>query len=248
MSYHLKPAHKNYLAWLPSFNASQLKVLAMFSMLIDHVNKVLIGPYLTGQPGSLAYISSLFDILGRIAFPLFAFFIVEGFFKTHNRLKYLMRLLLFAAISEIPFDLFMSYQLWNPNANNVLWTFIIGFCLIWVSDCLVTAAKTPWRKVGAGIIIAILLVISCLIAMLASTDYEHFGVLIIFAFYLFYNQPWIASVVGLGVLYKEWWAFLGFLAVLSYNGERGQQNKWLAYCFYPAHLLIIGIVRQILGV
>ena len=75
------------------FSGAQLKYIAFLSMLIDHVNKALIYPYLNG--GLLLKISDLFDVLGRIAFPLFAFFIVEGFFKTRSRKKYLLNLLIF---------------------------------------------------------------------------------------------------------------------------------------------------------
>ena len=74
-------------------SGAQLKYIAFLSMLIDHVNKALIYPNLNG--GMLLHISDLFDILGRIAFPLFAFFIVEGYFKTRNRKKYLLNLLIF---------------------------------------------------------------------------------------------------------------------------------------------------------
>ena len=85
-------------------SGAQLKYLAFLSMLIDHVNKALIYPNLNG--GIMLYISNLFDILGRIAFPLFAFFVVEGYFKTKSRTKYLLNLILFGIISEVPFDMF----------------------------------------------------------------------------------------------------------------------------------------------
>ena len=90
---------------LQIFNGAQLKYIAFISMLIDHVNNALITPFLNGK-GFLLHLSNLFSILGRIAFPIFVFFIVEGFFKTSNRKKYLITLLLFGVISEVPFDMF----------------------------------------------------------------------------------------------------------------------------------------------
>ena len=86
-------------------------------MLIDHVNKALIYPNLDGSAG-LQIISDLFDILGRIAFPLFMFLLVEGYFKTRSRWKYLLYLLGFGVISEVPFDLFTTSQVFEPNWNN----------------------------------------------------------------------------------------------------------------------------------
>ena len=80
---------KNSGKWdkLRIFSGAQLKYIAFLSMFMDHVNKALIYPLLSGE-GILQYISDAFEILGRIAFPLFAFFLVEGFFKTGNRKKY----------------------------------------------------------------------------------------------------------------------------------------------------------------
>ena len=95
------------------FSGAQLKYLAFISMLIDHVNNAIVTPMLDGG-GFLLYLSNIFSILGRIAFPIFIFFIVEGFFKTSNRKKYLITLLIFGVISEIPFDMFTSRTFFSP--------------------------------------------------------------------------------------------------------------------------------------
>lgn len=95
------------------FNAAQLKYIAFTSMLIDHVNNSIVTHFLNGK-GALLYISNFLSILGRIAFPIFIFFIVEGFFKTHDRAKYLRNLLVFAVISEVPFDIFTSKVFFDP--------------------------------------------------------------------------------------------------------------------------------------
>ena len=83
--------------WL---SGASLKLIAIISMLLDHTNKALIYPYLTSSDGFLATLSDLFDIIGRIAFPLFCFMLIEGFFKTRSRIKYLRNLLIFGIISE----------------------------------------------------------------------------------------------------------------------------------------------------
>ena len=116
------------------FSGAQLKYIAFLSMLIDHVNKALIYPYLNG--GLLLKISDLFDVLGRIAFPLFAFFIVEGFFKTRSRKKYLLNLLIFGVISEVPFDMFTTRTFFNPRYNNVLFALALSLVTIWIIDTL----------------------------------------------------------------------------------------------------------------
>ena len=115
-------------------SGAQLKYIAFLSMLIDHVNKALIYPNLNG--GLLLKISDLFDVLGRIAFPLFAFFIVEGFFKTRSRKKYLLNLLIFGVISEVPFDMFTTRTFYNPRSNNVLFALALSLVTIWIIDTL----------------------------------------------------------------------------------------------------------------
>lgn len=114
-------------------NGAQLKYIAFISMLIDHVNKAIILPYL--EVGStLSKISTFFDILGRIAFPLFSFFIVEGFFRTHSKKKYLLNLLFFAVISEVPYDMFSSKVFLEFRLNNVLFSLALSLITIWILD------------------------------------------------------------------------------------------------------------------
>ena len=116
-------------------NGAQLKYMAFTSMLIDHVNKAIILPYL--EVGStLSKISTVFDVLGRIAFPLFSFFIVEGFFRTHSRKKYLLNLLFFAVISEVPYDMFSSKVFLEFRLNNVLFSLALSLIFIWILERL----------------------------------------------------------------------------------------------------------------
>ena len=91
-------------------SGAKLKYIAFISMLIDHTNNALITPMLNGK-GALLYISNVFSIIGRIAFPIFMFFLIEGFFKTRSRKKYLASLLIFGLISEVPFDMFVTQYL-----------------------------------------------------------------------------------------------------------------------------------------
>ena len=224
------------------FSGAQLKYIAFLSMLIDHVNKALMYPLLT-ENGFLRYVSDVFDILGRVAFPIFMFFLVEGFFKTGNRFKYLLNLIVFGIISEIPFDLFQSAVLFQPNSNNVMFTLALALVMIWVIDEL----KVPKSYIIPPVLwfpVSIIIVITvCLLSMIWGLDYEYHGILIAYFFYIFRNNPILSIIGGYLSIFKTPWALIGFGLTLTYNGKRGKQNKILNYLFYPVHLLILGLLR-----
>ena len=223
------------------FSGAQLKYIAFLSMLADHVNKALIYPFLSGE-GILQRISDAFDILGRIAFPLFAFFLVEGFFKTGNRKKYLASLLIFGIISEIPFDMALSGVFFELNSNNIMFTLALMLITIWTIDILKekmqNMSKYTWYPVSFVIV-----GIMCIISMVTGLDYEYHAIMIGYLFYIFYNKRVFAIFLGYLAIFKEVWSLLGFSLILTYNGKRGKQNKLFNYCFYPGHLLILGILR-----
>ena len=95
-----------------------LHLLAMALMLYDHLWGTIV-------PGN-----DWLTCVGRIAFPIFAFLIVEGYFHTRNFKKYMVRLLLFAVLSELPFNLAMGSRLFYPLHQNVLWSFLLSLGLI----------------------------------------------------------------------------------------------------------------------
>ena len=224
-----------------------LKLIAIISMLADHVNKALIYPYLESNHGFLAFISDVFDIIGRIAFPLFCFMLVEGYFKTRNRKKYLLNLLLFGVISEVPFDMFTTASFFNMNWNNVMFTLALVLVTVWIIDTL--KEKMQKRPKALWYLVSILIVlVMCIVSMSLSLDYEHHAILIGYFFYLFHDIPVFAIPFGYASMFKEPWALLGFGLTLTYNGERGKQHKMLYYWFYPVHLLILGLLRLYLGI
>lgn len=224
-----------------------LKLIAIISMLIDHVNKALIYPNLSSNDGALTVLSNLFDIIGRIAFPLFCFLLVEGYFKTHSRKKYLFNLLLFGVISEVPFDMFTTASFFNMNWNNVMFTLALVLITIWMIDSLKVKMQNLPKALWYFVSVIILLVM-CIAAMYLSLDYEHHAILIGYFFYLFHDTPILSIPFGYASMYTQPWALLGFGLTLTYNGERGKQNKMLNYWFYPVHLLILGILRLYLGI
>ena len=180
-------------------------------MLIDHVNKSLIYPNLNG--GIMLYISNLFDILGRIAFPLFAFFVVEGYFKTKNRTKYLLNLIIFGIISEVPFDMFTSATFFNPRFNNVMFSLALGLITIWIIDVL----KTKMSRILWYFISLTIVAVMCLVAMFLAVDYDYHAIIIVYLLYVLYNKPVLSVILGYLSIIKELWAFLGFGFILMYN-------------------------------
>ena len=228
-------------------SGAELKLIAIISMLADHVNKALIYPYLESNHGFLAFISDVFDIIGRIAFPLFCFMLVEGYFKTRNRKKYLLNLLLFGVISEVPFDMFTTASFFNMNWNNVMFTLALVLVTVWIIDTL--KEKMQKRSKALWYLVSILIVlVMCIVSMSLSLDYEHHAILIGYFFYLFHDMPVFAIPFGYASMFKEPWALLGFGLTLTYNGERSKQHKMLYYWFYPVHLLILGLLRLYLGI
>lgn len=226
---------------IKGINGAQLKYIAFASMFIDHFNKAIITPFLTGT-GPMVFITTIFDILGRIAFPIFAFMVVEGFFKTKSRWSYLRNLLIFAVISEIPYDMFQSAEFVNTWSQNILWGLALGLFTIMVIDKL----KHYIKKRPLWVFVSLLIVaLSSLGSMLISSDYEYYAIIIMYLYYLFYDKRLLASGLGYLVIIKEIYAILGFATVLLYNGEKGKQNKIFNYLFYPVHLLIFGIIRMV---
>lgn len=225
-------------------SGAQLKYIAFLSMLIDHVNKALIYPNLNG--GALNVVSNIFDILGRIAFPIFIYLLVEGFFKTRSRWRYLMTLLIFGVISEVPFDMFTTGTFIEPNWNNIMFTLALVLVTIWIIDVLrekmETMPKALWYLLSF-LIVAVM----CFAASNMSLDYEYHAVLIGYFFYIFHERQILAIPFSFISMYKEPWALLGFGLTLTYNGKRGRQYKIINYLFYPVHLLILGILRMYLG-
>lgn len=220
-------------------NGAQLKYIAFVSMLIDHTNNALITPMLNGT-GWLLRLSNLLSILGRIAFPIFIFFIVEGFFKTSNRKKYLLTLLVFGVISEVPFDMFTSKTFFSPYWNNMMFTLALCLITVWIVDFL---KEKIGNKVVWYIVSIIVVAVCSAIAMALSLDYDYHAIVLAYLFYIFYDKPVWGSVLGYLSIIKELYSFLGFGMVLTYNGKRGRQYKWLNYLFYPVHILILGILR-----
>ena len=240
------------------FSGSALKLFAVVTMLIDHTGAGILYPYLmnrtalfflTREQSILLY--RVFRGIGRTAFPIYCFLLVEGFFYTRNRLKYLLRMLVFTLLSEIPFDLALipgneaSHTLHVADAlrsnfnvyimnQNVFWTLSVGLAVIWLID---TSFRYAVRRTAdqahlrlplnlAAALVSFLAVLSgCYGADLLHTDYGSTGVVLIVVFYLLYRIRPLALAAGYGyftlMMPNEIWSFPGILMMLFYNGKRG---------------------------
>ena len=204
----------------------QLKCIAIVSMALDHTGAVL-------------YPSQIWlRCLGRIAFPIFCFLIVEGFFHTHDVRRYMGRLGVFALISEIPYDLAFRGVPLEYAHQNVFFTLLIGIGMM-----VLLERNREWP------VKAVILLLAMWLAVLIRSDYNFRGVLLIFVFYIFHESRWLAVTAGgfwnflyQGVIQK--YGVLSVLPLALYNGERGRKMKYFFYMFYPAHLLLLyGISR-----
>ena len=204
----------------------QLKCIAIVSMALDHTGAVL-------------YPSQIWlRCLGRIAFPIFCFLIVEGFFHTHDVRRYMGRLGVFALISEIPYDLAFRGVPLEYAHQNVFFTLLIGIGMM-----VLLERNREWP------VKAVILLLAMWLAVLIRSDYNFRGVLLIFVFYIFHESRWLAVTAGgfwnflyQGVIQK--YGVLSVLPLALYNGERGRKMKYFFYIFYPSHLLLLyGISR-----
>lgn len=203
-------------------------MIAIAAMACDHIGAVLFPQYLEMR------------IIGRIAFPIFAFTLVEGFCHTKDVKKYMMRLGILALISEVPFDLAFGGVPLEFGHQNVFFTLFLGIAMLYLYLKSIRTSRQIFAVLGM-----------MLLSELLHTDYNSAGLLMIFIFYMF-REKRLISVLGMSIvnlLYLgglQGYASFAAIPICLYNGERGPRCKWLFYWFYPAHLLILYIIGLIL--
>lgn len=250
----------------PGISGSTLKLIALVTMLVDHIGAVVLIRMIldnmtrSGTAGLVPYdtLYQLYNIsrgIGRLAFPIFCFLLVEGFQRTGNRLKYALRLGIFALISEIPFDLALSSKVLEFSYQNVFFTLLIGLLTMMVADAVdkmpeKTESETVRSIMGIlkyPIELAVMAA-GMLAADLLHTDYDYKGVLCIMVLYFFRWNKLSQCMAGFCAFLWERIAPLSFLIVGFYNGKRGLKLKIVFYLFYPLHLLILYGICVALGI
>lgn len=239
-----------------SLTAADLKILAAVTMVIDHIG------YLFFQ-GSLLY--EPLRVVGRLAFVLFCFFIAEGLTHTRHVFRYMIRLLVFAVISELPFDLMIyrddiSFYVQTPaeileifsGKQNVLWTLLIGLIVIWLCSKL----HSYWFHIPV-------VFLGMLATYALATDYKNYGILIIYFFWAFpigrpepvgdltdeygvftlQNMKLVISQIACNLVggVRQAFGACALLPLFLYNGEKGKNigGRYFFYLFYPLHMLAL---------
>ncbi len=211
----------------PSVNISRyqrldgtvLKLIACLSMFMDHLGAVCF----SGMMG--------FRIIGRLAFPIYCFLLVEGAVHTHDMKKYILRMGIFALISEVPFDLAFYHRLVYTGHQNVFFTLGLGLLAIWFLEHPIEQLDIP------DVLYKLLVIIAAgLIAEFFNTDYGFTGIAVICIFYYLRGQPQlkypIAAILLAAMGGVEVYAVLALILILLYNGQRGRQTKDMQYGFY----------------
>ncbi len=221
-------------------SADTLKWIALITMFIDHVGAVVLEyiPQIELPAVNIAYY--VLRYIGRLAFPLYCFLLVEGYMHTRNQMRYLRDLLIFAVISEIPFEICFLAEKGN-GFHNVYWTLAIGMGVMTALDY----AKTKY--VNATWMNLLIMVVGAYAAETLGCDYGAIGVLLIFILYQTRNDRAKQSVFGSIAMLYEVTAPIAFVMTFFYNGERKiKKYKYAFYAFYPVHLLLLYLVRLLL--
>ena len=233
-------------------DSTALRLLAILFMVLDHL-------WATVVPGNL-----WMTCLGRLAFPIFAFQLCEGYRHTSDFRRYSLRLLLFALLSEIPFNLFYAGSVIFPFHQNVMFTLLLGLLAIRQADRL---HREEGIKKKSLRVLTLLLIFAGSVVLFP--DYGLMGVMTVLCFFVFRDHRLfqLAAMavlnifafkgqtipVSLGALAYDFpiqgFALLALPLIWLYNGQKGPGGKGLRlfwYIFYPLHMLALYFIQRII--
>lgn len=208
-------------------NSFQLKCIAIVTMLIDHIGAIIF-------PAEIG-----FRLIGRFSFPIFCFLLVEGFYHTRDVRKYMIRLGIFALVSEIPHDLAFRNVFLEFERQNVFFTLLLGIFLMYML-----------QRTNQVFVRVCYILLAMWAALIAGMSYDYRGILLIMIYYVCRNN--VAAKVVLGAAWNFLWTgvqqfgALASIPIALYNGEKGRSMKYVFYVFYPVHLLILYYISAIL--
>ncbi|MFI3241251.1 MAG: TraX family protein [Alphaproteobacteria bacterium] len=253
----IKKRHK-----VKTLNNYNLKIIATFSMLVDHIAKIILVPWLYLKISPINHnfdlYKKLFEIdfaqFGRISMPIFAFLLTEGFKHTKNFKKYLLTMIFMAFLSEPIYDISIHFLRGKIDetypfyfqAQNILFSFSLGLMMMWGLKKI----KNKYTNQYISIFLSLALISTCaLISHYLKFDYGWYIILIIACFYILSFNKYLQalSFITLYIIYNQTFPsifiFITCILILLYNGQKGKLNsKYFFYIFYPAHLLILHII------
>lgn len=249
---------------------STLKIIAIITMLIDHIGAVILErmpavsyglyrlavnhwgniPEVIQDHGIIVIVYVILRLIGRLGFPIFCFLLIEGFLYTRNVWKYALRLFLFSLISEIPFNLAFRGDIFDTGYQNVFFTLLTGLLTLILIQ-LVEKKLASHKIIQYLFIIPITVAFMLAAELLIQCDYGASGILTIVVMYLLRKNRVLEMTGGCVVLtamnYIEFTSFLTLIPISKYNGERGLKLKYVFYAFYPVHLFILYLIACFMG-
>ena len=240
------------------FTSNALKLIACVTMLIDHTAAVLVEPLVPANPSLYTFYKAL-RIIGRIAMPIYCYRLALGAVYTRNKKKYLLRMLLFALLSEIPFDMAFNDHVLEFTSQSVMVTLSIGLCCCLASEFFKEKIRSAlWVLPSLAAFAA-----GGVLATLAQCDYEFIGIVFVAGFYFFREKPVLQIIVlaaaagpltmlhyHMNTMPLEVWALLAMIPILLYNGRKGSDSRALQYgfyAFYPVHLTALAAIGLMTG-
>lgn len=216
-------------------SASALKYLACLSMLIDHTGYLLF-PHI-----------AVLRWIGRLAFPVFAFMIANSYRYTADPGKYFLRLLLFAAVFQLPYKLMMA-----DGHLSVLFTLSTGLAAVWLGDII--ESKIADRRLS---LVCSLLAVAFLaaLAQLSAMDYGWYGVALIYTAWLFFENfsllaiSWILlniAAVCCGWQEAQLFSLAALVPLYFYNQQQGSSGRWFFYFFYAGHIVVLYLLKIVI--
>ena len=213
-----------------------LKIIGIITMFLDHYHYIVGG-------------SEILNVVGRIAFPIFAFTLSEGYTHTRNLKKYLLRLFIFAVGIQLPSILF-SYN----YTMNVFFTLFFGLLAIYVFNFKSIRIKPKFLWLIKISLIGFILFIS----QKYEFDYGIYGILLIMNFNIFRNNKFKILMNFLilntfnkifpnvfGLTDTQFFSLISLIFIFMYNGKKGRSMKYFFYLFYPIHFFILEMIKKI---
>ncbi|MCR5837953.1 MAG: conjugal transfer protein TraX [Lachnospiraceae bacterium] len=231
-------------------DGTTLKWIALIAMVIDHVGAVFFVPETTTY--------FVLRAIGRLSFPIFAFLITQGYVHTGNWKKYALRLLLFAFVSEIPYDLAFYNSVFSIKKQNIFFTLLLGLLVIRLKDYITNDLKMPKWAVENDMVVLVqsgiqlfVIITLCLLAYKANLCYSYPGILLIALFHAMRGR--MDGIVWPNVIFSFMFGkiqLFGMAAIIPlslYNGKPGNRKyKWLFYIYYPVHLVLFWMIHKYL--